>query len=137
MNPFEAPIIGPFVERNGRAGPQDIGAAISWTSKGEAYCLDVIRLPGSSFRGDVLGFLQNPEINFDEFLCAIFNTVTGVSEFLNELRPFFRPPTAAPNPARAAEWLHSDLVARGFSLGAPKLRKGNIIRTPILWVFGG
>ncbi len=131
-------MIGPFVERNGLSDGPNTGAAITWTSAGEAYRLDLIRLPSRSFWSDALGFTQAPDISFEEFLWRCFeHTSSRLPAFLNELLPFIRPSGGAPSPAEAGQWLNPALVAQGFSLGIAKLLKDGKVRIPVLWVFGG
>src|SRR5215469_5428489 len=101
MGFFEPPLIGPFVESNGLSGGAHTGAAITWTSNGEAYRLDVIRLPTRRIWSDSLGFAQTPDLNLEQFLWHCFAHNTRLSEFLNELRPYFRPSRGAPTPACA------------------------------------
>ncbi|MGO9199158.1 MAG: hypothetical protein ACLQM8_01295 [Limisphaerales bacterium] len=133
-NLFEPPIIGPFVEPNGR-GREDghTGARITWTAAGEAYRLDVLR---KGFLYDALQFEQLPGLDFERFCWLCFEHSTRLREFLNELRPYFRPSGGAPTNAPAGQWFHPKLVAHDFTLGTAKFRKDSL-RVPVVWVFGG
>jgi hypothetical protein len=122
MECFAPPLIGPFVERNGLSGGSHTGAAVTWTSNGDAYRLDVIRLPTRRIFSDSLGFAQTPDLNLEDFLWHYFERNTRLPEFLNELQPFFRTSGGAPTPASAGEWLNPALTAKGFSLGIAKVR---------------
>lgn len=137
MSLFVPPVIGPFVEPNGLSGDLHTGAAISWTSNGDAFHLDVVRVPGHSIFRDRLGFLQTQSMGFEQFLWNCFEHSTRLTEFLNELQPYFKPGGGAPTLAEAGRWLNPYLVGKGFSLGIAKIREGNIIRIPVVWVFGG
>lgn len=137
MSLFAPPVIGPFVEPNGLSGDAHTGAAIAWTSNGDAFCLDVVRVPGHSIFRDRLGFLQTQSMGFEQFLWNCFEHSTRLTEFLNELQPYFKPGGGAPTLAEAGRWLNPYLVGKGFSLGIAKIREGNIVRIPVVWVFGG
>lgn len=137
MNLFEPPLIGPFVERNNRPEEASTGATITWTSGGEAYRVDLVRLASRSIWSDTLGFTQIPDLSLDEFLWHCFERNSRLPDFLNELTPFIRPSRGAPSPAEAGQWLNPTLVAKGFSLGIAKIRSGHTVRSPVIWVFGG
>lgn len=137
MNLFEPPLIGPFVERNSRPEEASTGATITWTSGGEAYRVDLVRLASRSIWSDTLGFTQIPDLSLDEFLWHCFERNSRLPDFLNELTPFIRPSHGAPSPADAGQWLNPTLVAKGFSLGIAKVRGGHTVRSPVIWVFGG
>jgi hypothetical protein len=137
MNIFDQPLLGPFVEGNGLTDGANTGATVTWTSVGNVYRLDLVRLQTHSIWRESLGFAQAPDLGFEEFLWHSFEHNHRLPEFLNEIMPFIRPSGGAPSPAQAGQWLNPALVAKGFSLGIAKVRNGQIIRVPVIWVFGG
>lgn len=132
---FDAPIFGPFVETNGLSGGFQTGAAISWTSGGQAYRLDVLRDSSSRVWREYPTFAQIPDLTFEKFLFLLFENTSGLPEFLNDMQRFFRPSSGAPTPAEAGKWLNPILVQSGFTLGMPKVRPEGV-RIPVVWAFG-
>jgi len=134
---FTPPLIGPFVESNGlRGSAEHTGAAISWTSRDEAFRVDLIRNRSAGRRRDFWGFAQWPSVSLEQFLWECFEHSTRLTDFLNELTQYIHPSGGSPTLAAAGSWLNPSLVAHGFTLGIAKYQRA-ALRMPILWVFGG